>query len=134
MLEDFDAGGVHFVSDSNLYLSVMTPVQNSKNAAANVWGSSFQAIYSEIQKANTLIQVKNKKMFGKLMFVPPNKQPFSNTLYLNSLFKKQHIAVPCSHYYYLQVNILNRDPSFVGFFDSRIKCLRERVEQFFNQL
>jgi len=38
------------------------------------------------------------------------------------------------HRYFLKIDIINTEPAFIGLFDSRIKNLRERIENEYLQL
>ena len=63
-------------------------------------------------------------MFG---YIDPSCQTFPHFWHL--LFSPQPIAKPSSHHFFLSIQILNEsDPSFLGFFDSRVKCLRDKIE------
>ena len=63
---------------SGMHLAVMTPVYPPGNAAANVTGSSFAAVYSEIKKAVTLFKFQNKKQLHNLI---PSSQNFWDVLF-----------------------------------------------------
>lgn len=47
------------------------------------------------------------------------------------MFQPQKVAMSSHHRYFLSMELVNSDPVFVGYFDSRVKCLRERTEQRF---
>lgn len=50
------------------------------------------------------------------------------------MFAPQKIGLPLFHEHFLRLDIINRDPSYVAYIDSRIKILRERIEKQFMEL
>lgn len=116
---------------SGMHLSVLTPLIPPKNAAANVIGSSFAVIVQEIKKAELLLKFKRKNM---LHYLSPAFLKSDPSGFWEMFFEEQAIAMPASHQFFLEIDLLNKDPYFQGLFDSRVKGLREKIESFYNNL
>jgi len=48
--------------------------------------------------------------------------------FYNSFFEKQIIALEKIHECFLKIEVLDKCPTFIGLFESRIKSLRSRIE------
>ena len=117
--------GIGFDDDNGLErLDVLTPVYPPKNSSANVQGWSFLAVFNEIKKANGIIRTKNVSQLQKQY---PACPPNPCTLW-ESIFSSQPISQLSEIRYVLLITVLSSDPVFYGFFQSRIKNLRERIE------
>jgi len=95
-----------------------------KNSSANVQGWSFLAVFNEIKRANALIRTKVVSQIHKQH---PASLPNSCTLW-EKIFSSQPISQLSEIRYVLLITVLSSDPVFNGFFQSRIKNLRERIE------
>lgn len=116
-------------------LCVYTPIEATRNASANVVGSNYTAIQDEITKAFNLIRCKKVGSLYKHFQSEFNVNNIhSNSHFFKVLFKEQSIPQEPYHRNYLRIDLVNEHPDFVGFFESRIKNLRERIENGYIQI
>ena len=76
-----------------------------------------------------LFKFKNKRLLHQLhpeMFSKDNQ-----TAFWELIFKSQSIAMPSSHRFFLKIEVLTKDPSFPGLFESRLKFLRDKIESYY---
>jgi hypothetical protein len=110
-------------------LCVYTPIEATRNAAANIVGSNYLAIIEEIKKVHYLFKCKKIGALPRFFsdtFTLQNH--LSNTHFYATLFKPQEMPLQAIHKNFLRIDLVNSDPTFYGFFESRVKNLRERLE------
>jgi hypothetical protein len=116
---------LNFCDDGGLErLDVLTPVFPPKNSSANIQGSSFYAVMNEIKKADQLLRCKNNGLLQNIMHTSGT----SSDSFYSKLFSPQPISMISEHKYFLKISVTSTDSIFNSFFQSRIKNLRERIE------
>jgi len=99
-----------------LRMKVYTPMVQPKNAAINIVGSNVSAIRNEILRAHSLLKSKS----------------FSRQLKISNfyayLFQSQEMPYHQECKNFLKIDFLTDCLTFRSLFDSRVKNLRERIE------